>query len=108
MGSSFLQLSVREGIMASNETTYERTTMIPKRVMAATLVPVLTIAAGLVQWELLIRDIERRFPHLDPNKLRKAYFQFMKHSLTGQLGDIDDYTDEQMDQLFLLEYDKIQ
>ena len=81
--------------------------MIPKRVMAITLITVTPFVLFAVKFELYIRDIEERFPHLDKSKIRKAYLQFMKRSLSGQLGDIQDYTDEQMDQLFLLEYDQI-
>jgi hypothetical protein len=49
----------------------------------------------------LYKDMYTRFPAYSHKDLRKAYRMFLIKSVQGELGDIDDLTDEQMDTLFL-------
>lgn len=55
------------------------------------------------KWQSLYRDLEGRFPNTDKKLLRKAFNKFMLNSVAGKYNDrdLDNYTDEQMDELFL-------
>lgn len=47
--------------------------------------------------------IVKRFPDLDPKVVKAAYKNLMKKAAVGDYGDIQDYTEEQMDRIFLQE-----
>lgn len=57
----------------------------------------------------LNQDIYSRFPHLDRKVLRKAYSRYLANAIRGEYShlDLDNYTDEQMDELFLNVYYEI-
>lgn len=47
------------------------------------------------------QDIYTRFPELDRKVARKAYRKMLWKAFTGQLpDDLDDYTDEEMDDVY--------
>ncbi len=52
-------------------------------------------------YKTLSNDLADRFPEIDPTIRRKAYAKFMSNALNQRYGDMDDFDDETMDQLFL-------
>lgn len=59
------------------------------------------------QWQTLLNDLYGRFPNHDRKVIRKAYRRMLIKSAAGKYPDLNDWTDEQMDQLFLIEYNLI-
>jgi len=77
------------------------------KIVMGTLIGLAVATAGsLAYYNNLVKQVQDRFPDLDPNRVRKAYANFMTKSLAGKYGpDIDNYSDKMMDHLFMIEYD---
>jgi hypothetical protein len=70
-------------------------------VASALVVAGVTTAAYLNGMRVLHQDLYKRFPDLDHKVIRKAYKQFLKNAANQTYGDMDDFSDDKMDQLFL-------
>lgn len=74
-----------------------------------------TILASLVAapaaFELFLRSLDRevqeRFPNLDPVLVKKSFRAMLKSAVTGKLNKRDTSSDAAMDVIFLEHYDKI-
>lgn len=64
-----------------------------------------TLTAGTTVVALYIhrlnKDVYARFPEYSHKDLRKAYRMFLLKAAGGEMGDFQNFTDEQMDELFL-------
>lgn len=56
---------------------------------------------------VLKKSLTNRFPDLEPKLLRKAYVKFLLGSATWKYGDLSNLSDQQMDVLFLREYNAL-
>ena len=67
-------------------------------------VPVVLTIAWAIRYECLIRDLQNRFPYLDNKDIRKAYKRMLMKAARGEYPqEMLEYTDGQMDCLFLKE-----
>lgn len=72
--------------------------------IAATVIATAAVTAGVVHFDrMMVQDVAERFPMFDKKLMKKAYRKYLLNSLTGKYAhlDLDNYTDEQMDELFL-------
>lgn len=98
--------------MAYSEThsPLERNTTMTKTTKIASALAVVSAVTVVAKFESYVTMLQERFPDLDASRmtLRRAYLRELRNSGNGVYGDIQDYTDEQMDELFLAEVEKIQ
>lgn len=71
---------------------------------------VLALGGGVVLYlegsmEATLNHLTLKYPYIDRKIAKKVYRRILLNVATGTLGvDIDDYTEEQMDELFMARY----
>ena len=80
-----------------------------KKLIAFIAVTLVSIAGfAILADRSLQKDLENRFPEIDPTILKKAYLQFLKDAVSGKHGDIQNADDRQMDRMFLAHVQTLQ
>ena len=59
------------------------------------------VAIPVIRYNSLINQVADRFPMIDRKIIRKAYSTFMKNAADKKYGDMANFTDQKMDELFL-------
>ena len=65
------------------------------------------LVSAVKEWRGCVFDLYERFPDIDHKIIRKAFHREMYNCARGNYGDIQDHTDEQMDEIFLSEVQKL-
>lgn len=70
-----------------------------KTVTAASIASIVVLLVS--RYSHMQQQVCARFPELDPKVAKAAYNKMMRNALMGKYPDIQDATEEEMDELFL-------
>lgn len=76
--------------------------------IAASVAVVALVGVSVVRLQNNVLEVQKRFPDIDPKIVEKAYYTMLRKSFSGQYDqDLREMDNRQMDQLFLLEVDRL-
>ena len=75
--------------------------------IAASLAVLTYVFYSAFQLQTLALRVTERFPDIDPSIVEAAFWTLIRKSVTGQGVDLRSLSDAEMDQLLLLEIDRL-